>query len=57
MLYARASAGSRFGQWFMVAPPLTISEAEKMKVTYVFGFQIADAAIVPRAHVLSYGIS
>jgi hypothetical protein len=21
MLYARASAGSRFGQWFMVAPP------------------------------------
>ena len=57
MLYARASAGSRFGQWFMVAPPLTISEAEKMKVTYVFGFQIADAAIVPRAHVLPYGIS
>jgi adenosylmethionine-8-amino-7-oxononanoate aminotransferase len=28
MLYSRASAGSRFGQWFMVAPPLTISEAE-----------------------------
>lgn len=28
MLYARASAGSRFGQWFMVAPPLTITEAE-----------------------------
>ncbi len=28
MLYARASAGSRFGQWFMVAPPLTIAEAE-----------------------------
>jgi adenosylmethionine-8-amino-7-oxononanoate aminotransferase len=28
MLYARASAGSRFGQWFMVAPPLTITEPE-----------------------------
>lgn len=28
MLYARVSAGSRFGQWFMVAPPLTITEAE-----------------------------
>jgi adenosylmethionine-8-amino-7-oxononanoate aminotransferase len=28
MLYARASAGSRFGQSFMVAPPLTITEAE-----------------------------
>jgi adenosylmethionine-8-amino-7-oxononanoate aminotransferase len=28
MLYARASAGTRFGQWFMLAPPLTISEAE-----------------------------
>jgi adenosylmethionine-8-amino-7-oxononanoate aminotransferase len=28
VLYARASAGSRFGQWFMVVPPLTITEAE-----------------------------
>ena len=28
MLYARGSAGSRYGQWFMVAPPLTITEAE-----------------------------
>ena len=28
MLYARASAGIRFGQWFMLAPPLTITEAE-----------------------------
>ncbi len=28
MLYSRASAGSRYGQWFMAAPPLTITEAE-----------------------------
>jgi adenosylmethionine-8-amino-7-oxononanoate aminotransferase len=28
MLYARASAGARFGQWFMVAPPLTITADE-----------------------------
>jgi len=28
MLYSRPTAGSRFGHWFMVAPPLTITEAE-----------------------------
>ena len=28
MLYARASAGARFGQWFMVAPPLTVTADE-----------------------------
>lgn len=28
MLYARPSAGSRLGHWFMVAPPLTITAAE-----------------------------
>jgi len=28
MLYSRPTAGSCFGHWFMVAPPLTISEAE-----------------------------
>jgi len=32
MLYSRASAGSRFGQWFMVAPPLTITEEEVAEV-------------------------
>jgi adenosylmethionine-8-amino-7-oxononanoate aminotransferase len=32
MLYARATAGGRFGQWFMVAPPLMISEAETNEV-------------------------
>lgn len=32
MLYSRASAGSRFGQWFMLAPPLTITEAEVNEV-------------------------
>jgi adenosylmethionine-8-amino-7-oxononanoate aminotransferase len=34
MLYSRASAGSRFGQWFMVAPPLTINQAEIDEVLY-----------------------
>ena len=28
MLYARPSAGARFGQWFIVAPPLTITPDE-----------------------------
>ncbi|WP_374383655.1 aspartate aminotransferase family protein [Dongia sp.] len=28
MLYARASAGGRFGQWFLLAPPLTVTAAE-----------------------------
>ncbi len=28
MLYSRPTAGGRYGHWFMVAPPLTISEAE-----------------------------
>jgi len=28
MLYARSSAGTRFGQWFMVAPPLTVTSGE-----------------------------
>ena len=28
MLYSRPTAGSRFGHWFMVAPPLTITEEE-----------------------------
>ncbi|MDP6404764.1 MAG: aminotransferase class III-fold pyridoxal phosphate-dependent enzyme, partial [Alphaproteobacteria bacterium] len=28
MLYSRPSAGSRYGHWFLVAPPLTISAEE-----------------------------
>jgi adenosylmethionine-8-amino-7-oxononanoate aminotransferase len=32
MLYARATGGGRFGQWFMMAPPLTITEAETGEV-------------------------
>lgn len=28
MLYARETAGGRFGQWFMMAPPLVVSGAE-----------------------------
>jgi acetylornithine/succinyldiaminopimelate/putrescine aminotransferase len=28
MIYSRATAGSKHGHWFMVAPPLTISEEE-----------------------------
>ncbi len=28
MLYSRPTAGSRFGHWFMIAPPLTISDEE-----------------------------
>ncbi len=28
MIYSRATSGSRYGHWFMVAPPLTISEEE-----------------------------
>jgi len=28
MLYARSTAGAPHGNWFMVAPPLTITEAE-----------------------------
>lgn len=32
MLYARPSAGTRFGQWFMVAPPLTVTEEEMHQV-------------------------
>jgi adenosylmethionine-8-amino-7-oxononanoate aminotransferase len=28
MLYTRASAGCKFGHWFMVSPPLTITEDE-----------------------------
>lgn len=32
MVYARASAGIRFGQWFMLAPPLTITKAETEEV-------------------------
>lgn len=28
MLYSRPTAGSQFGHWFMVAPPLTITEEE-----------------------------
>lgn len=28
MLYSRPTAGSRFGHWFLVAPPLTISDDE-----------------------------
>jgi len=32
MLYARATAGGKFGQWFMVAPPLTISAEEGTEI-------------------------
>lgn len=28
MLYSRRTSGGRFGDWFMLAPPLTISDAE-----------------------------
>lgn len=28
MIYSRPTGGGRYGQWFMVAPPLTITEAE-----------------------------
>jgi adenosylmethionine-8-amino-7-oxononanoate aminotransferase len=28
MLYSRLTAGGRYGHWFMVAPPLTITESE-----------------------------
>jgi adenosylmethionine-8-amino-7-oxononanoate aminotransferase len=28
MLYSRPTAGGRYGHWFMIAPPLTISEPE-----------------------------
>ncbi len=28
MLYSRRTAGGKYGDWFMLAPPLTISEAE-----------------------------
>ena len=28
MLYSRKTAGGKYGDWFLVAPPLTISEAE-----------------------------
>ncbi|HJM51457.1 MAG TPA: aminotransferase class III-fold pyridoxal phosphate-dependent enzyme [Alphaproteobacteria bacterium] len=32
MLYSRPTAGSRFGHWFLVAPPLTISDEECSEV-------------------------
>jgi 4-aminobutyrate aminotransferase-like enzyme len=28
MLYSRQTSGGRYGQWFMVAPPLTITDDE-----------------------------
>ena len=28
MIYSRPTAGGRYGHWFMVAPPLTITDAE-----------------------------
>jgi adenosylmethionine-8-amino-7-oxononanoate aminotransferase len=32
MLYARSTAGAPHGNWFMVAPPLTITEAETVEL-------------------------
>ena len=28
MIYGRRTAGGKYGDWFMVAPPLTISQSE-----------------------------
>lgn len=32
MLYSRQTSGGRYGHWFMVAPPLTISDAESAEL-------------------------
>jgi len=32
MLYSRPTAGGRYGHWFIIAPPLTITEAEIAKL-------------------------
>jgi len=32
MLYSRQTSGGRYGHWFMVAPPLTISDEESAEL-------------------------
>ncbi len=32
MIYSRPTSGGRYGHWFIVAPPLIVSEAECSKI-------------------------
>jgi hypothetical protein len=53
MLYSRLTAGGRYGHWFMVAPPLTITESEIGELLSRTHAAVQDWARTKSAGVLS----